>query len=449
MFKRILIANRGEIALRVIHACHELDVEAVAIYSEADALSPHLEEADQTLCVGGAQSGQSYLNMQAILQAAEQTGAKAIHPGYGFLSENALFAELCGQLKFTWIGPPPRVIRLMGDKATARQTMIASGVPVIPGSEGVLRDPAEARALAETIGYPVLLKATAGGGGKGMRVVRQAQNLEDAFEQASMEAGKAFGNPGMYMEKYIEGGRHIEFQFMADRFGHVVHLGERECSVQRNHQKLVEESPSPVMDPETRTRVGALVCKAMAEVGYVGAGTMEFLRDHDGKLYFMEVNTRLQVEHPVTEMVSGRDLVQEQIRVAANESLSMSQDDIKLSGHAIECRINAEDPYDGFRPSPGLVTRFSPPAEVPGVRVRVETHMRAGYRIPVFYDSMVCKLIVGAEDRDAARVGMLAALDQFELEGVKSTLPVHKQILSDPAFAAGDYDTGFIARLLG
>ena len=449
MFKRILIANRGEIALRVIRACHEIGVEAVAVYSQADATSPHLEEADQAVCIGGSQSADSYLNMTAILQAAEQTEAKAIHPGYGFLAENALFAELCSQMKFTWIGPAPRVIRLMGDKATARETMKSAGVPVIPGSEGVVSKLEVARELAGQIGYPVLLKATAGGGGKGMRVVREEAAFAEAFQQASMEAGKAFGNPGLYMERYIEGGRHIEFQFMADSFGNVVHLGERECSVQRNHQKLVEESPSPVIDEETRAEVGAIVCHAMKTVGYVGAGTMEFLRSPQGELFFMEVNTRLQVEHPVTEMVTGHDLVQEQLRVAANGELSFTQDDVKLTGHAIECRVNAEDPYDDFKPSPGEVTEFSPPGEGQGVQVRLDSHVRPGYRIPVFYDSMIGKLIVAGESRDAARLGMIKALEAFDIGGIKTTIPVHLQILADEAFASGTYDTGFIARLLG
>jgi acetyl-CoA carboxylase, biotin carboxylase subunit len=449
MFKRILIANRGEIALRVIRACRAMGIESVAVYSEADADSPHLAQADRTVCIGGAKSAESYLNMTAILQAAEQTEAKAIHPGYGFLSENALFAELVQQLKFAWIGPPPQAIRLMGDKATARRTMKAAGLPVIPGSEGVIADLEEARRLARQIGFPVLLKATAGGGGKGMRVCRDEASFEDNFRQASLEAGKAFGNAGLYLEKFIEGGRHIEFQFMADAFGHVVHLGERECSVQRNHQKLVEESPSVVIDAATRARVGALVCDGMRAIGYVGAGTMEFLRDSDGSLYFMEVNTRLQVEHPVTELVTGLDLVQQQIRVAANEALAWRQEEIALSGAAIECRINAEDPYAGFRPSPGLVEVFEPPREVPGVRVRVDTHVTAGYRIPVYYDSMICKLIVGAPSRAAAIQGMLAALAEFRVEGIKTTIGVHRQILQHAEFVSGRYDTGLIARMLG
>ena len=449
MFKRILIANRGEIALRVIRACRKMGIESVAVHSEADADSPHLEQADHRVCIGGSKSEQSYLNMTAILQAAEQTESKAIHPGYGFLAENALFAEMCAQLKFTFIGPSPHVIRLMGDKATARKTMVEHGVPVVPGTRDIISDVEQALRTAEEIGFPVLLKATAGGGGKGMRVCRDAAAFEPAFREASFEALKAFGNPGLYLEKYVEGGRHIEFQFMADAFGNAVHMGERECSVQRNHQKLVEESPSPVVDAALREEMGAIVARAVRRIGYVGAGTMEFLRDGDGKLYFMEVNTRLQVEHPVTELVTGFDLVEEQIRVAANGTLSMTQDDVALRGHAIECRVNAEDPFEGFRPSPGTVSVFAPPAEARGVTVRVDTHVTPGYRIPPYYDSMICKLVVHGPDRDAARVGMLDALSRFEIDGIKTTIPVHEKILADEAFCRGDYDTGFIARLLG
>ncbi|MGD8393978.1 MAG: acetyl-CoA carboxylase biotin carboxylase subunit, partial [Candidatus Eiseniibacteriota bacterium] len=437
MFKRILVANRGEIALRVIRACRKLGIESVAVHSTADAGSPHLDEADQVVCVGGGKSAESYLDMTAILQAAEQTESKAIHPGYGFLAENALFAEMCHQMKFSFIGPPPRVIRLMGDKATARRTMQAAGLPVVPGSEGLVGRADQALALAREMGFPVLLKATAGGGGKGMRVCRDADTFGDQFEAARLEALKAFGNPGLYIEKFIEGGRHIEFQFMADAFGHAVHLGERECSVQRNHQKLVEESPSPVIDAARRAEMGARVCEGVRAIGYVGAGTMEFLRDPDGHLYFMEVNTRLQVEHPVTEMVTGLDLVEAQIRVAANQALDWRQEAIVLRGHAIECRVNAEDPFDGFKPSPGVVTRFAPPERAAGVRVRVDSHVRDGYRIPPYYDSMIAKLIVAGPDRETARLGMLDALEQFTVEGVKSTIPVHRKILADARFVSG------------
>ncbi len=448
MFKKILIANRGEIARRVLRACRELGIETVAVYSEADADSPHLEEADERVCIGGPKSEESYLDMTAILQAAEQTEAQAIHPGYGFLSENALFAELCGQMKITFIGPPPRVIRLMGDKATARRTMAEAGLPLIPGSEGVVADEREGLEIARRIELPVLLKATAGGGGKGIRVCRDEASLARAFGEASLEAQKAFGDPGLYIERLIEGGRHVEFQFIADAFGEVVHLGERECSVQRDHQKLLEEAPSPAVDVATRREMGEKVRRAVAAIGYVGAGTMEFLRDRDGRLYFLEINTRLQVEHPVTELVTGLDLVKEQIRIAANARLSWKQEQIRLSGHAIECRINAEDPSAGFRPSPGLVTRFEPPSEVVGARVRVDTHVRSGYRIPVYYDSLLCKLIVAADDREKARLAMIDALERFQIEGIHTTIPAHLEVLRDSGFAAGDYDTGLVGRLL-
>jgi len=437
MFKRILIANRGEIALRVIRACRALDVETVAAYSEADAESPHLAEADARVCIGPAKSADSYLNMEAIIQAAEQNDCCAIHPGYGFLAENALFAKLCEQAKMTFIGPPASAIRMMGDKATARETMRDSGLPVIPGSQGTLPGVADGLRLAEEIGFPVLLKATAGGGGKGMRRVDAAGE----FEQKHGEA-----------EKYIVDGRHIEFQIMADAFGEVVHLSERECSAQRRHQKLVEESPSPVVDDDTRRDLGEKLCGAMQAIGYRNAGTVEFFRDPDGHLYFMEVNARLQVEHPVTEQVTGRDLVIEQIRVAANEPLSFGQDEIELQGHSIECRINAEDPFDDFRPSPGEITEFvppTPPTEIPGVKVRVDTHVQPGYRVPVYYDSLIAKLIIWGPTRDEARRGMIEALEAFRVGGVKTTIPVHLKIMQDPDFAAGNYDTGFMARLLG
>ncbi len=448
MFKRILIANRGEIALRVIRACRALGVEGVAVYSEADATSPHLEEADAKVCIGPAKSADSYLNMEAIIQAAEQNDCCAIHPGYGFLSENALFADLCEQAKMTFIGPPAAAIRAMGDKATARETMREWGLPVIPGSRGILERPEDGLRLAGEIGFPVLLKATAGGGGRGMRRVDAREDFEQKYREAALEADTAFGNAGLYLEKYIVDGRHIEFQMMGDAFGNVVHLGERECSAQRRHQKLVEESPSPVMDDETRRDLGGKLRQAMAAIGYRNAGTVEFFRDDSGQLYFMEVNARLQVEHPVTEQVTRRDLVTEQIRIAANEALSFSQDEITLEGHAIECRINAEDPSDGFKPSPGEVTAFHPPADVPGVCVRVDTHVKPGYRIPVYYDSLIAKLIVHGPTRDAARQGMIQALEQFHVAGVKTTIPVHLTIMKSADFAAGTYDTGFIGRLM-
>ena len=449
MFKRILIANRGEIALRVIRACKTLGVETVAVYSEADAGSPHLDEADVKVCIGPPTSADSYLNMEAIIQAAEQNACCAIHPGYGFLAENALFAELCEQAKMTFIGPPAGAIRAMGDKATARETMRGSGLPVIPGSRGTLARWEEGLKLAEEIGFPVLLKATAGGGGRGMRRVDAAGEFEQKYHEASLEAEKAFSNPGLYMEKYIVDGRHIEFQVMADAFGKVVHLSERECSAQRRHQKLVEESPSPVMDSKTRRALGEKLRRAMRLIGYRNAGTVEFFRNSDGQLYFMEVNARLQVEHPVTEQVTGRDLVTEQIRIAANETLSFEQNEVKMDGHSIECRINAEDPFGDFRPSPGEVTEFVPPGEITGLRIRVDSHVQAGYRIPIHYDSLIAKLIVWGPTRNAAREGMVKALESFHVQGVKTTIPVHLKIMRDPDFAAGNYDTGFIGRLLG
>ncbi len=449
MLKRILIANRGEIALRVIRACKELGVETVAVYSQADANSPHLEEADIRVCIGPPKSAESYLNMEALIQAAEQNDCCAVHPGYGFLAENALFAEMCEQAKMSFIGPTAGAIRAMGDKATARETMRLAGLPVIPGSRGTLSSVAEGLELAKEIGFPVMIKATAGGGGKGMRRVDAVAQFEQLYGEASLEAEKAFNNPSLYMEKYIVDGRHIEFQVMADAFGNVVYLGERECSAQRRHQKLVEESPSPVMDPETRRDLGEKIRNALRIIGYRNAGTVEFFRDPDGQIYFMEMNARLQVEHPVTEQVTGRDLVVEQIRVAANETLSFEQEEIEMKGHSIECRINAEDPFQDFRPSPGEVTAFAPPTEIPGVRVRVDSHVRPGYRIPIYYDSLIAKLIVWGENRDAAREGMIRALEAFKVDGVKTTIPVHLQIMRNEDFAAGNYDTGFIGRLLG
>jgi acetyl-CoA carboxylase biotin carboxylase subunit len=410
--------------------------------------------------VGPAKSAESYLNMEAIIQAAEQTCCNAIHPGYGFLAENALFAELCEQAKMTFIGPPASAIRSMGDKATARETMRQAGLPVIPGSRGTLNTLEDGLELAQRIGFPVLLKATAGGGGKGMRRVDAAEEFVAKFREAAFEAEKAFGNADLYLERYIVDGRHIEFQIMADAYGQVVHLGERECSAQRRHQKLLEESPSPVMDAATRTELGERLRTALRLVGYRNAGTVEFFRDPSGHLYFMEMNARLQVEHPVTEMVSGRDLVTEQIRIAANERLSFAQEDVQLTGHAIECRINAEDPFDDFRPGPGVVERFELPPEIlPGVdggaganaapvRIRIDTHVRAGYRIPPHYDSMIAKVITWGATRDLARKGMIEALSRFTIEGVKTTIPVHLRILEDAQFVAGDYDTGFLGRLL-
>lgn len=444
MFRKVLVANRGEIALRIIRACHSVGARAVALYSEADARSPHLEEADETFCIGPAPAGQSYLNQDAILAAALATDAQAIHPGFGFLSENARFAQRCIQQKLAWVGPLPAQIRAMGDKATARETMRTAGLPVLPGSKDVLRDLDDARQRAEATGYPVLLKATAGGGGRGMRRVDAPDGLAQAFEDASREAAKAFGNDGLYLEKFVVGGRHIEFQVLADHYGNVVHLGERECSVQRNHQKLIEESPANRFDPAVRAELGEQIRVAMRRFGYRNAGTIEFLMDADGRLYFMEMNTRIQVEHPVTELVTGIDLVAWQLRIAAGQKLTLQQRDIHWSGHAIEVRINAEDPAAGFRPSPGLVTRFDAPASSPAGPVRVDSHVRSGYRIPTNYDSMIGKLIVHGETRMEAIERMRAALDALVVEGVPTTRALHRAIMDEPDFVAGTYDTSFL-----
>ena len=445
MFRSVLVANRGEIALRVIRACRELGIRTVAVYSEADRCSPHLEQADKAVSIGGSRSSESYLNMEAIVQAAIQNDCQALHPGYGFLAENALFSALCSQSKISFIGPPPQAVRLMGDKARARETMKELGLDPIPGSHGTLANLDDATAVASQIGYPVMLKAAAGGGGKGMRIVRGASDLRRAYEEAYLEAEKAFGNPALYMEKYISRGRHIEFQVLADVFGNAVYLGERECSIQRSHQKLIEESPSPVVTAEIRKEFGTKVARAVSRVGYVNAGTVEFLRDEDGKLYFMEVNARLQVEHPVTEMVTGFDIVKEQLRIAANCRLSIRQEDITLTGHAIETRINAEDPSNNFKPDPGMITVFEPP-EMDSVRV--DTHIHAGYTIPPFYDSLICKLIGHGRDRQSAISTTIAALKAFKVEGVKTTIPIHLEILSTPQFMRGDYDTTFVGELL-
>jgi acetyl-CoA carboxylase, biotin carboxylase subunit len=448
MFRRVLVANRGEVAARIIRACRKLGLESVAVYSKADADSPHLEMADLKVCLGPAAGRDSYLNMPALLQAALQYDCQAVHPGWGFLAENALFSRLCAQQKTTFVGPPPEVIALMGDKVRARRTLNRAGLPVIPGTDGVLSSPEEALSSAESIGFPILLKARSGGGGKGMRICRVADELTEAFQQASMEAEKAFGDGGLYMEKFIEAGRHIEFQILADSFGQIVHLGERECSVQRNHQKLIEESPSPVLNPELRQNLGDQVVRAALAIGYRNAGTMEFLRDKQGRLYFMEMNTRLQVEHPVTEMITGIDLVEQQIRIAANEPLSLRQEEVRARGHALECRINAEDPWQDFRGSPGRLERFVPPPEVDAGRCRLETHLREGASIPPFYDSMIGKLISRGDSREEAIDTMISALDRFIIEGVKTTIPLHLEILRDPAFRSGHYDTELVVHVL-
>lgn len=446
MFRSVLVANRGEIALRIIKALRELEIRSVAVYSEADRDSPHLQAADARVCIGGPRSSDSYLKMQAIVQAALQNDCQAVHPGFGFLAENARFAAMCEQARISFIGPSPAAIRQMGIKAAARETMREAGLEPIPGSKGVVQTLAEAGSVAGELGYPVLLKASAGGGGRGMRVAERAEDLESAFSAARMEAEKAFGNGDLYVEKFIRGGRHIEFQILADVYGNAIHLGERECSVQRNHQKLIEESPSPCIPAAVRQEMGTLVAHAVARIGYFNAGTIEFLRDADGSLYFMEMNTRLQVEHPVTEMVTGHDIVQEQIAIAANRPLSIQQDEVELRGHAIEVRINAEDPDQGFRPTPGTITRFVPPLASEGIRI--DTHVQEGYTVPPFYDSMIAKLIGYGPTREEAISTLTRALSSFEIEGVKTTIPLHLRTLTSAEFQSGEYDTGFIDRLL-
>ena len=443
MFKKVLIANRGEIALRVIRACRELGIETVAVYSEADRESLHVRFADDDVCIGPPPSRLSYLKIPALIAAAEITGADAIHPGYGFLAENAEFADTCRASNITFIGPTGEQIRQMGDKATARRLAKDAGVPTVPGSAGTLDDPEEALAVAGEIGFPVIIKATAGGGGKGMRIVQEPEQFGQLFGLAQNEALSAFGNGAVYVEKYLEHPRHVEIQVLGDTHGRVVHLGERDCSIQRRHQKLIEESPSPALTPELRERMGASAVRLAENIGYVGAGTLEFLLDTDGSFYFMEMNTRIQVEHPVTEMVTSFDLVKEQIRVAAGEPLSFQGDGRYLRGHAIECRINAEDPYRNFQPSPGLITAYHPPG---GPGVRVDTHVYAGYTVPPYYDSLLAKVIVHGNTRAEALSRMGQALDSFILEGVTTTIPFLARVIRHPDFVAGNVDTRFLER---
>jgi acetyl-CoA carboxylase biotin carboxylase subunit len=449
MVKRILIANRGEVALRIIKACKKNKIETVAVYSEADRHSPHLSEADITVCIGPGPSSKSYLNREAILQAAINTECQALHPGFGFLAEDPLFAYMCRQQKLIFIGPSPHSIRVMGNKSQAKQTVKQAGLPTIPGSEGNLADVDQAIVLAEELKYPVLLKATAGGGGKGIRPCNNEEELRTFYPQAKMEAEKAFGNADLYMEKLILNGRHIEFQVLADAYKNVVHLGERECSIQRKNQKLIEESPSPAVDDSIRAEMGESVTSAVRDTGYLNAGTIEFLMDEDKHLYFMEMNTRLQVEHPVTEMITGVDIVDEQIKIAANHPLSIVQHEVTFSGHAIECRINAEDPADDFRPSPGVVTVFEPNLSAGPGTVRLDTHVAAGYEIPSFYDSMICKIIAHGENRTAAIGTMISALKDFRIEGIKTTIPLHLEILDSPVFRSGEYHTGSLPVIMG
>jgi len=439
LFKKILIANRGEIALRIIRAARELGVRTVAVYSEADRDSLHVKFADEAVCIGPPASRESYLNIPRIIAAAEVTNADAIHPGYGFLAENANFADICGSSGITFIGPHPDAISAMGDKALAKDTMRKAGVPVVPGSDGIISNLTDAMRIAGEIGYPVIIKATAGGGGRGMRIVRSGDELENAFRTASHEAESAFGNAAVYIEKYIEEPRHVEIQVMGDRFGTIIHYGERDCSIQRRHQKLVEEAPSPALTPELRAAMGAAAVKGAKSVDYVGAGTIEFLLDKNKNFYFMEMNTRIQVEHPVTEEVYSVDLLKTQIRMAAGEKLRKTAP--KPEWHAIECRINAEDPYQGFRPSPGRITSLHFPG---GFGVRVDTHAYQDYLIPPYYDSLVAKLIVKGRTRDEAVEKMYHALDEFIIEGIKTTIPFHKKLMRNDRFRSGNFDTKFI-----
>jgi len=441
MFRRLLIANRGEIALRVIRACKRLGIESAAVFSEADRQGPWLRHADKTICIGPARADRSYLDADAILQAAEQLDCQAIHPGYGFLSENAVFAARCEQQGITFVGPGAAAIRRMGNKTAAKRTMEAAGLPTIPGSQDVLADVIEARDLASRIGFPVLLKASAGGGGRGMRRCADSGQLAASYADARREAEAAFGDGSLYLEKLIERARHIEFQILCDAYGNAIHLGERDCSIQRKHQKLIEESPSPAIDPATRESFGAEVADSVARSGYRGAGTVEFLRDEDGRFYFMEMNARLQVEHPVSEMVTGIDLVAEQLRIAANEPLAIEQDDVRISGHAIEFRINAEDPDHDFRPDPGTIDTFTAPGCArDGVDVRWDSVVEAGYKIPPHYDSMIGKLIVHAGDRQGALEAASEALSSLRIGGVATTIAFHQQMLADADFRRGHYD---------
>jgi acetyl-CoA carboxylase biotin carboxylase subunit len=444
MFKKILIANRGEVALRVIFACRELGIKTVAVYSEADENSLHVRFADEDVCIGPARSADSYLNVPAVISAAEVTGADAIHPGYGFLSESAYLAEVCAACHIKFIGPDPQVIRLMADKARARRVMRKAGVPILPGSEGPIESEDKALKIAKEIGYPVIIKATAGGGGRGMRVVKIPSELPHAFKTAQREAEAAFGVGDVYIEKYVESPRHIEFQILGDQHGAVVHLGERECSIQRRHQKLIEESPSPALTEKVRRKMGAIVIDAAKAVHYTNAGTFEFLMDSTGRFYFMEANTRLQVEHPVTEMVTGIDIVKEQIRIAAGGRLSFKQSEVTFTGHSIECRINAEDP-DTFVPSPGVIHVFSVPG---GPGVRVETFAHSECTISPHYDSMIAKIIVHGRDRQEAVARMKRTLEMTVIEGIKTNIPMHLKILAEPDFIAGKLSTSFMERFL-
>lgn len=440
MFKKVLIANRGEVAVRIIRACRELAIPTVAVYSKADANSLHVSLATEAYCIGPNESSGSYLNIPAIISAAIVSGADAIHPGYGFMSERADFAQICDEHNIKFIGPSPESMQLMGDKATARKTMISSSVPITPGT-GIITDIEEAKAKAKEFGYPVIVKATAGGGGKGMRVANSDEELEQNIVLCRQEAEKFFGNPDVYMEKYLVNPRHIEVQIIADKFGNVVHLGERDCSIQRRHQKLVEEAPSPAVSDDIRKKLGEAAVKAAKAAKYEGVGTIEFLLDKDKNFYFMEMNTRLQVEHGISEMISNIDIVREQINIAAGNPLSFKQEDIKLYGHAIECRINAEDPDRNFLPAPGEISGYITPG---GFGVRVDSHVYSGYKIPPYYDSLISKVMCWAPTREEARRRMYRALKEYVITGVKTTLPFYQELIEDEVFISGNFDTGFM-----
>jgi acetyl-CoA carboxylase biotin carboxylase subunit len=440
-FSKILIANRGEIALRILHSCEELGISTVAVHSTIDRNALHVQLANESVCIGPAPSNKSYLNIPNIISAALTRNATAIHPGYGFLAENARFAEICADHQIAFIGPTPEAIRAMGDKSTAKKTMQKAGVPTVPGSWGLIADETEAEAIAKEIGYPVIIKATAGGGGRGMRLVREESELSRLFQAAQGEAEAAFGNSGVYIEKFVERPRHIEFQILADSYGNVIHLGERDCSIQRRHQKLLEEAPSPVLTPKLRQKMGDAAVKAAKSINYVGAGTVEFLLDKYNNFYFMEMNTRIQVEHPVTEMITGFDLITEQIRIAQGEKLSIPQNRIEFRGHAIECRINAEDPDHNFRPHPGKISAYLPPG---GPGVRMDSHVYTDYEIPAYYDSLIGKLIVWGPDRDSAIKRMKRALKECAITGIPTTISFHQRILENKSFLEGDIYTKFV-----
>jgi acetyl-CoA carboxylase biotin carboxylase subunit len=444
-FSKILIANRGEIALRVIRACEELGIATVAVHSTVDRHALHVQLADEAVCIGDPPSSKSYLNIPNIIAAALTRNATAIHPGYGFLAENARFAEICADHNLIFIGPSPAAMRAMGDKSTAKATMQQVGVPTVPGSEGLLSSEKEALTIARKIGYPVIIKATAGGGGRGMRLVRQEDEFSRSFQAAQGEAEAAFGNAGVYLEKFIERPRHIEFQILADRHGNVIHLGERDCSIQRRHQKLLEEAPSPALTPQLREKMGHAAVLAAQSINYVGAGTIEFLLDDSGHFYFMEMNTRIQVEHPVTEMITGLDLIAEQIQIAQGEPLPLTQDQVRFQGHAIECRINAEDPDYNFRPHAGRISGYLPPG---GPGVRMDSHVYTDYEIPPYYDSLLGKLIVWGKDRATAIVRMRRALREFAITGIPTTISFHQKILENPEFLRGEVYTNFVEQML-